>query len=86
MLSRWEVVGLRQMSTASDPPSYTPIRNSAALSAILQGQPLIVGLAFWPGGTEADWGPGNPDLSGLNPCNASHHANLVRAINMFDVC
>ena len=34
----------------------------------------MVGLAFWPGGLESDWGP---YTDGLNPCNATAVANLV---------
>ncbi|KIZ06344.1 hypothetical protein MNEG_1608 [Monoraphidium neglectum] len=38
------------------------------------GAGFVVGLAFWPGGTSADWG--DPD-TGLQPCNETHRANLT---------
>jgi hypothetical protein len=40
-----------------------------------QGSGLTVGLVYWPGGTLEDWG--SPD-AGLNPCNTTTQANLVR--------
>lgn len=40
------------------------------------GAGFTVGLAFWPGGTEADWGD---PITGVQPCNAYQQANLVRA-------
>jgi hypothetical protein len=46
----------------------------------LQGQPFVIGLAWWPGGTEEDWGPGNPATTGLQLCNATVQAQLVRGI------
>jgi hypothetical protein len=41
----------------------------------MQGAGFPVGLVYWPGGTIEDWGP--PD-TGLNPCNETVQANLVR--------
>ncbi|GBF91542.1 hypothetical protein Rsub_04282 [Raphidocelis subcapitata] len=37
---------------------------------------FLVGLAFWPGGTEADWGD---PVNGLHPCNGTQlQANLTQ--------
>jgi hypothetical protein len=36
-----------------------------------QGEPFVIGLAYWPGGTVAEWGPATNDTNGtpgLNPC------------------
>ncbi|KAI8477283.1 MAG: hypothetical protein J3K34DRAFT_455368 [Monoraphidium minutum] len=47
------------------------------LDPIRKGGPgFVVGIAFWPGGTEADWGD---PINGLNPCNETHRANLTAA-------
>lgn len=39
-----------------------------------QGAQFEMGLVFWPGGLEADWGN---TTGGLQPCNPDHMANLV---------
>ncbi|KIZ07612.1 hypothetical protein MNEG_0342 [Monoraphidium neglectum] len=35
---------------------------------------FVVGLAFWPGGKEADWGD---PTTGIQPCNETQRANLT---------
>jgi hypothetical protein len=58
----------------------SPLGRSHASSLLIndaaykQGQTFTLGLAYWPGGTESDWGP--PD-QGLQPCNPEVQANLV---------
>ena len=51
-------------------------QDSLPANAALQGggSGFVVGLAFWPGGRERDWGDA---ASGVQPCNASQRANLV---------
>lgn len=39
-----------------------------------QGSPIVLGLAYWPGGLISDWGD---PTTGLNPCNSTVQANLV---------
>lgn len=41
---------------------------------LLQGSPIVVGLAYWPGGLIEEWGD---PTTGLNPCNQTVQANLV---------
>lgn len=38
------------------------------------GTGFVVGLAFWPGGKESDWGD---HVTGIQPCNKTQQANLV---------
>jgi len=50
-----------------DPPLHSPPQG--------KDRGFVVGLAFWPGGKEADWGD---PINGLQPCNREQQANLVR--------
>jgi hypothetical protein len=40
---------------------------------------MTIGVVYWPGGLESDWGD---SLTGLQPCDPAAQANLVRVRNM----
>jgi hypothetical protein len=64
---------LRRRYRAASPP---PLDTRAAAAAQGSSSGFVVGLAFWPGGTEADWGD---PVNGVQPCNGTElQANLVR--------
>ena len=45
-----------------------------------QGQPFVIGLAYWPGGLEEYWGPGSPNTTGLNLCDEATQLELVGVV------
>jgi hypothetical protein len=72
------------------PPTLPPPAPQQKPKPLFQGDPFVVGLAYWPGGLQADWGtegassdPSDPTATAtatfLHPCNATHRAALAAA-------
>jgi hypothetical protein len=48
-------------------------------TAALQTEAFSIGIAYWPGGLESDWGS---PTTGLQPCDPAVQANLVRGVSL----